>query len=76
MLKASGMSTMLPSTSTAARLVKIKLVAFLVEMLLILSTMMTMVLPIMPTIAKRTIKTPRKILTEVDIFLHVWHPFS
>ena len=74
MLKASGMSTMLPSRSTAARLVKIKLVAFLVKMFFILNTVMTIVLPITPIIAKRIIKTPRKVLTEVDICLPIRPP--
>lgn len=74
-LKASGMSTVLPSRSTTARLVRIKLVVFLVKMFFTFKTVTTVVLPIIPMTANKIIKIPRKILTEVDIPFTMW-PFS
>ena len=75
-LKASGMSTMLPRRSTAARLVRINLVVFLMKLFFTLNTVITIVLPIIPTMAKAVMNTPKNTLIPKDISFSIRPLFS
>ena len=66
-LKANGISTVLPSRSTTARLLRIKLVVFLIKTFFNLKTVITIVLPTTPITAKVMMKAPKNTLIPKEI---------